>query len=144
MSQAPNVLGAVPPNRRRLLLISYHFPPGQAVGALRWEKLAGFAAERGWGLDVVTLDPSALPDPDWTRVADLPSDTRVYGVPACVHPAERLERLVWQAYRRLRPRASRDAGPSGDRASSGGDAWARAGLVPRAQLRWRLTVPRDY
>lgn len=144
MGQALKGVSAVAPGGRRLLLISYHFPPGQAVGALRWQKLAGFAAERGWGLDVVTQDPSSLPDADWTRMAELPPETRVYGVPACRHPAERLERLVWQTYRRLRPHASRGAGLPRDGASSGDDAWAHAGLVPRAQLRWRVTAPRDY
>src|SRR2546422_7800891 len=41
------------PGQHRLLLISYHFPPDPAVGALRWQKLARYAAERGWGLDVM-------------------------------------------------------------------------------------------
>jgi len=39
---------------RRLLLISYHFPPDTTIGARRWEKLAKSVTERGWGMDVIT------------------------------------------------------------------------------------------
>ena len=46
--QAP-VSNALP--LRRLLLISFHFPPGGAAGALRWQKLSRFAGEHTipWG-----------------------------------------------------------------------------------------------
>ncbi len=130
--------------RNRLLLVGHHFPPGQAVGALRWEKFAAFAAERGWGLDVVTLDPGSLPAVDWTRLAALPAGIRVYGVPTRVHPAERLERLLWRVYRRLRPPTPRPAGRPHDDTSSDGDVWAQVGLVSLQELRWRLTTARGY
>ena len=130
--------------RARLLLVGYHFPPGQAVGALRWEKFAAFAAERGWGLDVVTLDPGSLPAVDWTRLAALPTGIRVYGVPTRVHPAERVERLLWRIYRRLRPPTLGSAGRPHDGASSDGDVWAQVGLVSLQELRWRLTTARGY
>ena len=65
----------------RLLLISYHFPPSRAVGALRWQKLAGYAAMRGYGLDVVTLDPSALTESDADGLRELPPGVRLFGVP---------------------------------------------------------------
>lgn len=64
----------------RLLLISYHFPPGTAIGALRWQKLASLAAERGWCLDVITADPDELPARDEARLKELPAGTRVFGV----------------------------------------------------------------
>ena len=66
---APGDVAAAGTDRRRLLLITYSFPPDQAIGALRWQKLAGFAAERGWGLDVVALDPAQLTSTDETRLA---------------------------------------------------------------------------
>ncbi len=66
---------------RRLLLISYHFPPSREVGGLRWQKLAAHAAAHGWGLDVITRDPVYLTGPDPARLEDLPAGTRVYGVP---------------------------------------------------------------
>ena len=130
--------------RRRLLLVSYHFPPGRSVGALRWEKLAGLAAERGWGLDVVTLDPGSVPAPDWTRLAGLPAGIRVYGVPSCLHPAERLVRLLWRACRGLERLMPRHASLPQNRVPSAVDDLTRAGLVPRRHVRWRVTAPRDY
>src|SRR6185437_11394927 len=39
------------PPHPRVFLISYHFPPDRTVGARRWEKLAHFFTERGWGVD---------------------------------------------------------------------------------------------
>ena len=92
------------PAPRRLLLISFHFPPGGAAGALRWQKLSHFAAERGWGLDVISLHPSGLEKTDNTRLADLPPGTRVFGVPMPELLLERIvERQIWRWYRSFRP-----------------------------------------
>ncbi|MQA92807.1 MAG: hypothetical protein GEU90_21725, partial [Gemmatimonas sp.] len=64
----------------RILLLSYHFPPGSAAGSLRWQKLTGLVADRGWGVDVVTLDPTDLAKRDDRRLRELPAGTRVFGV----------------------------------------------------------------
>ena len=97
--------------RGRLLLLSRHFPPGQAAGARRWEKLAHFAARRGWGLDVVTLAPADLESRDDRRLESLPEGVRVFGVPARDHLLSRSAERLWQGLRRLRPvRAGRDEG----------------------------------
>ncbi|HET7563607.1 MAG TPA: hypothetical protein VFJ96_01335 [Gemmatimonadaceae bacterium] len=94
----------------RLLLLSYHFPPSQATGALRWQKLIRYAAARSWGVDVVTLDPECLRDADPRRLADLPAGVRVYGVPAIELRVDRVENIVWGWCRplvgRLRTRTS--------------------------------------
>jgi glycosyltransferase involved in cell wall biosynthesis len=39
---------------RRLLVISYHFPPDGAVGGLRWAGLSKYLSRRGWEVHVVT------------------------------------------------------------------------------------------
>lgn len=70
----------LPPPGRRILLLSYHFPPGQATGALRWQKLSAYAAERGWGMDVLCAHPDLLTTTDPSRLAELPPGTRVFGV----------------------------------------------------------------
>lgn len=101
--------GEVGGARPRLLLLSYHFPPGQSAGALRWQKMALTVAERGWALDVVTLDPSSVGAPDMTRLQELPPDTRVYG--ARERPL-RLERLEQAAWARVRGRAPSSLGTS--------------------------------
>src|SRR5262249_5100160 len=52
-SSEPVVVTSEANGADRLLLVSYHFPPDRAVGALRWRKFARYAAERGWALDVI-------------------------------------------------------------------------------------------
>ena len=66
---------------RSLLLLTYHFPPSRAVGALRWQKFANYVAERGWALDVITLDPSSIENLDDDRLRELPPGIRLFGVP---------------------------------------------------------------
>ena len=88
--------------RGRLLLVSYHFPPGQAAGALRWQQFSKYAWERGLGLDVVTLDPSNLSDPDPTRLAELPPAIRVYGAPQPPLRLDSLEQSLWELFRAIR------------------------------------------
>jgi hypothetical protein len=42
---------------RRLLVISYHFPPDGAVGGQRWAGLSKYLARLGWEVHVVTAAP---------------------------------------------------------------------------------------
>jgi glycosyltransferase involved in cell wall biosynthesis len=131
------------PARRRLLLVSYHFPPSRAAGALRWQKFARFAVERGWGLDVVCLDPGGLTGGDPARLDDLPGGVRLFGVRQPVLFAERVNRTLLglrQAWRRRPATAGAAAGES----VSSGPAAVGTGIVPRAAIRWRLTAPRDW
>lgn len=118
---------------RRLLLISYHFPPGQAVGALRWQKFSRYAADAGWGLDVITLDPSSLPEADLERLEELPAATRVFGVRRPVLHRDRVEHLVWRTYRLLRPVSTRQ----------GDGAPARQDSLGRDEMRRLVRTPRD-
>ncbi len=98
--------------QRRILLLSYHFPPSPAAGALRWQKLAGLVAERGWGLDVVALDPGQLKRQEPERYGDLPAGTRVFGVREGQLLVERLEHTAWLIYGRLRT-AEKPQAPQG-------------------------------
>ncbi|MEO8449799.1 MAG: hypothetical protein ABI647_08425 [Gemmatimonadota bacterium] len=112
--------------------MSYHFPPSGAVGALRWEKMAPFARDHGWALDVITAHPDVLAKLDSTRLRTLPSETRVFAVNPMSHWVQRLER--WRAWRAsLLPAESR-ADKSG-RQPAGDDDQA---LLPIEELRWRL------
>jgi glycosyltransferase involved in cell wall biosynthesis len=56
---------------RKLLLISYHYPPGAAVGALRWRKFLKYLPESGWSAEVVTVRERFLPNQDSSTVADV-------------------------------------------------------------------------
>ena len=128
------------PAGRRLLLLSHHFPPGQGTGALRWEKMAAHAAERGWGLDVITVHPSSLPSADFARLAALPEGTRVYGVRV---PPDRLRRWEDAAHalvRRIVPkrgvagdRKVDRKSESGSESRSGAEAESRSGSRSEAR-----------
>jgi PST family polysaccharide transporter len=126
----------------RLLLVSYHFPPDPAVGARRWGQLARYAAERGWGLDVIALDSEELPARDPEGFADLPLDVRVFGVSLPKLGIERLEAVCWRVYRALRDRWHARRAVTGN----GNDAVPlppqRAGSLPREEMRWRPLRPR--
>ena len=90
-------------SRKRLLLISYHFPPSRVVGALRWQKLAGHAWDHGWGLDAVSLAATELKAADPGTLSDLPAGTRVVGVrDAGPMLWERVEKPLWAVAKRLR------------------------------------------
>lgn len=49
---------------RRALLFSYHFPPGTAAGAQRWDVFTRIGVERGWQFDVITAAAVSAPDAD--------------------------------------------------------------------------------
>ncbi|HET9986312.1 MAG TPA: glycosyltransferase [Longimicrobiales bacterium] len=103
---------AAPLARRRLLLVSYHFPPGSATGALRWQKMARVAHERGWRLDVVTAAPEQLDAPDWTRLRELPPGVRLFGARARLEESAP-RRALGRALHRLQRRWPAGAAPPG-------------------------------
>lgn len=123
------------PAGRRLLLLSYHFPPSTTAGTLRWQKFAAAAAEHGWGLDVVTLDPEALPSRDDARFADLPPGTRIFGVPPTASRSQRLDSLLTRMMKWWRSRSA-----PADRPRAGGPVAAKSvteSITPDL-IRWSL------
>jgi glycosyltransferase involved in cell wall biosynthesis len=84
----------------RLLVISYHFPPDTTIGSRRWQQLAHAVTERGWGLDVVTRAPEGELE---GALDSLPGGVRVYGVSDPLLAAERMEHVIWRAYRKIWP-----------------------------------------
>ncbi|MEO7043395.1 MAG: hypothetical protein ABI035_14120 [Gemmatimonadaceae bacterium] len=132
--------------RRRLLVISYHFPPDRAIGARRWEKFSHFAAARGWGMDVVMRGDLPPNDVDDARSA-LPSGVRVFAVAAPALRIERLENAVWRTLKRWR---TPDSGTTGKSAAGAPQHATRAtrparpASVARSDLRWALHSPRGW
>jgi hypothetical protein len=125
---------------RRLLVISYHFPPDRAVGAKRWERFSHFAAERGWGLDVFMRGDVNRADAAAAR-RSLPSGVRVFSVPAPELKREMVENAVWRALVGRRNKAVAGS------ASGGKVPVAHAphpASVPRSELRWALDTPRGW
>jgi glycosyltransferase involved in cell wall biosynthesis len=119
MEQTPDPFfsrAAGPHLPRRILLFSYHFPPSSSAGALRWQEMAHDALARGWGLDVLTLDPSQVDMRDDTRLQRLPEGIRVFGIPEAAPLLLRALDLTWRSAKRMR--RSNSSGPSpqsGDR-----------------------------
>lgn len=137
LSIAPIFQAAEPtPGGRRLLLVSYHFPPGQAAGALRWQKLARHAAGWGWELDVVALHPSAISRADSGRLLELPAGTRVYGVRPPQIRVEAMERRLSGLLRSWRSWKSAPAGPSEPSALP--RAAGRQESLHPGEIRWSL------
>jgi hypothetical protein len=128
-------------SRRRILLVSYHFPPDPTIGARRWERLAPFVAERGWGLDVITCaQPMAS---DLRRLEAVPEGVRVFGVPIVTLPIERLEHWVWHLYRALRDTGG--AVVEHDASTQGQEPQSRSTQpewMDRSEVRWRLHTSR--
>jgi hypothetical protein len=87
----------------RLLLISFHFPPGTAVGGLRWQQMAKYVVARGWGLDVITRDPAALKVRDEARLRGLPANVRVFAAPEPKPPLAEAPARAWRMMRRRVP-----------------------------------------
>jgi hypothetical protein len=112
--------------------LSYHFPPSVSAGALRWEKLARFAAERGYGLDVVALSPESLSARDDARLAELPAGLTLTGVPEPGLWSDAIERRASA----LRPKPAVAAGEL-----DGGRAVVRArpASLPPEEIRWSLS-----
>lgn len=107
--------------RRRMLLISYHFPPGNQVGALRWRMMVRHAESLGWATDVITVGPGTVGQADTTSLELLPSGTHVYGVAPSEHWTRHLIAAAVRARRRLH---RKETGPS---ASQGAVASADIG-----------------
>ena len=101
---------AAMPDRPRLLLVSYHFPPNPSVGGLRWQKMARIAYARGWGLDVIMADPRALPSRDDGRLADLPPGVALYAVAERDSRLDALVDRLWTRGRQLARHPSAAAG----------------------------------
>src|SRR5262245_58339053 len=91
-----------PPQPRRLLLLTYHFPPSRETGALRWESMLRYAENWGWQADVITLHPRHLSTSSPERLEGLPLGCRVYGVPQEALAIERVEKIVLSLLRTLR------------------------------------------
>ncbi|MDQ2766609.1 MAG: hypothetical protein M3Y30_05590 [Gemmatimonadota bacterium] len=133
--------GSAALDARRLLVISYHFPPDTTIGARRWEKLAHAVTERGWGMDVITCAPSS---PVGAALDSLPPGVRVYGVSDPVLAVERVELVLWRAYRTLWPKKQPNAGVE---VAAGADAPRpsdeRPESIERDQISQTIHTPRE-
>ncbi len=67
--------------RRRVLMVAFHYPPANTPGALRALKFSKYLGERGWDTSVLTVPATCCATPDAALLEQIPSTTRVYRVP---------------------------------------------------------------
>jgi len=121
---------------RRLLLISYTFAPDESIGALRWQKMSRYFAERGWSLDVVMLDPAHIQSCDAGRLAELPPGTRLFGVPEDKLRLQRLQQTLLGLYRRIWPRREQATQPQSFHRDEFRSPVSGRAALRRAYLAW--------
>ena len=63
--------------QKKILLITYHFPPSPAVGGLRIFNLAKHLPGFGWDTEVLTIRPSGTKHMDHSRLNEIP-DTKIH------------------------------------------------------------------
>lgn len=120
---------------RRLILLAFHFPPDTAIGARRWEKLAHFASERGWGIDVITV---AHPNRDKNVIGSLPQGVRVHEIPFNGIAIQRWEQSAYKSLKMvkklLRPSRPDMAPDVGMRLASGRE------VADSHRPRWEFSI----
>lgn len=113
---------------RRLLVVTYHYPPDESIGGLRWAGLAKYLTPLGWRTWIVTAaGPGAAP---------------VAGVSVESCPRRR----TWNdRYQEARRAAARAGAGCGDRPGGLGADGSRGtrGVLARVRLEasWALSVP---
>ncbi|GED69460.1 glycosyl transferase family 1 [Brevibacillus reuszeri] len=65
-------------NTRNVLIICYNFPPIGGGGVPRPLKMAKYLGEYGWGVHVLTVDPTYHATLDPSLLAQLPSDVAIH------------------------------------------------------------------
>lgn len=114
---------------KRLLLVSFHFPPFNAIAAVRTGKFAKFLLERGWDVRVI----AARSDAAQNLPLEIPAE-RVLHTP-WTHVDEMLDRFLWLGRTKATEApASTQAGATAPAASATGNG----GPPLRSRLRRRL------
>ena len=65
---------------RRLLVITYYWPPAGGAGVQRWLKFSKYLPQSGWEPVILTVDPqfASYTVLDTTLAKDIPDQTKVY------------------------------------------------------------------
>lgn len=100
---------------RRLLLITYHFPPDPAVGGIRWQQMTRHLAENGWRADVVCRDFSQMSGVDLERLEALAPGIRLFTVSDCEPLVGRFHGRLWPLLKKVLRRQRKSQGaPASD------------------------------
>lgn len=69
---------------KKLLIITYYWPPSGGAGVQRWLKFSRYLKEKGWEPVILTVDPAyaSYPAIDLTLSQDVKDELKVYRTPA--------------------------------------------------------------
>jgi hypothetical protein len=81
-------------NSEKILLISYHFPPGGGVHVHRAVSLAKYLPQNGFEVHVLTPRNPAVPHLDPSMLAEIPADCRIHHE-WTLEPPFRLRKKLW-------------------------------------------------
>jgi glycosyltransferase involved in cell wall biosynthesis len=125
--------------RQRLLLLTHHFPPSDAVGAIRWHKFAVLLGRAGWTFDIVCGRP---PETAGEIPNDLPPGTRLWHCDFQESLAVRAENAMFAVYGRAKRAAtSRRCATAEEGAAVG---VVRTEGVRATDVRWNLGTARGW
>ncbi len=110
--------------RRRVLLVSYHFPPVGGAGVQRIAKFARYLPESGWDVSVLQAANPSVPLRDDTLRAELPADLVI----------ERAR--TWEPSYAAKTSGATPGGGSGGALQRTARQAARLVLQPDAQILW--------
>ncbi|HSJ07312.1 MAG TPA: hypothetical protein VK936_11435 [Longimicrobiales bacterium] len=139
---APHLVFQTPEDgipRRRLLLLTHHFPPSEAVGAIRWHKFAVHMGRAGWTFDIVSAGTPGIAGP---FPADLPPGSRLWQVELRDGLAVRAEQAMLAVYGRAKRAGADRTGAASERSDAA--AVVRTEGVRTADVRWNLRSPRGW
>lgn len=114
-------------NRKRILLISYYFPPCGGAPVQRWHRFLPRLIEDGWDVSVLTTEGGDYPYLDPSLLNELPPRLKVYRTP--VPTLSRIWKLLTGKQQEL---------PHGDLSSSPSDPLLKKVLI---WIRLNLVIP---
>ncbi len=100
--------------KKKILIITYHFPPDSDVGGLRVQKYAKYLPLYGWNPLVLTVKETHYPVKDYARMADVTCEVHRTGLLPGLRDLYLMTKEA--AGRFLRPLKGRGRAPSGETA----------------------------
>jgi hypothetical protein len=86
---------------KKVLIISYHFPPDAAVGAVRPAKFAKYLPEFGWEPIIYTVKERYYESCDYSRFEPALNNLRIYRANLIPGPLQLYSRLIYKANKTL-------------------------------------------
>jgi len=68
-------------NNKKLLILTYYWPPAGGAGVQRWLKFAKYLSEKGYQLHIYTAQNPEAPAEDTSLLYDVPKDAVIIKKP---------------------------------------------------------------